>query len=228
MFKLHKFFRKPRNSGPPQSFAFVHIPKTGGETLEALLGIPKDHRLARDRDDLAGYSACIVRNPYSRLYSYYSHLRKHLYYDVSATNQLNARTQCHNLLARGEKMGPEEHRLLAERYPFRDWVLRLLERKEHYSNPVWGPLTTMSDYVNDERGQRLVTDVFYFERYVEEVSLLLDKLGKRSLIEEIEVTNASRKANLQEIYDDELRGLVFSHFEADFTCFGYSPDGPIC
>ena len=63
-------------------FIFIHNPKTGGETVETLLKIDKHHEYARDRlVNKNIYSFVFVRNPITRLISWYNHLRKHLYFD---------------------------------------------------------------------------------------------------------------------------------------------------
>ena len=75
----------PRGGRKP---LFVHIPKTGGESLEALLGTRKNHSLARNRPEIAdgykyhGHSGAesnrtrhfafsIVRNPFDRFVSWF-------------------------------------------------------------------------------------------------------------------------------------------------------------
>jgi len=207
-------------------FSFVHISKTGGETIEALLCIKKTHAPAKQRE-LKEYSFTFVRNPYTRLYSWYNHLRKHLYLNELETNELNNRSQCYRRLKRGMLMGPIPHRQLAVKYDFSQWVKILLKNKNDpkFSEPPYGPLGTQYNILYDDDGNLLVSDIFRFENYRDELSKLLTKLGKEHLIKKIQVTNASKNnIKVEDAYDDELKELVYEYFKKDFETFGYSKD----
>ena len=58
---------------------FLHIPKTGGESVEAALGVKKNHDMARVRKESMGekvwdcaFKFSIARNPWARWESWYS------------------------------------------------------------------------------------------------------------------------------------------------------------
>lgn len=77
----HVIFRRscPQNASAKQ-LIFIHIPKTGGESLEKAWDLPKNHHLASERrhevfssagrrDDV--FVATIIRNPYDRMWSWF-------------------------------------------------------------------------------------------------------------------------------------------------------------
>ena len=203
-------------------FKFIHNPKTGGETIETLLNIPKNHKYVKSRKkEIEGkYSFTFVRHPFSRIVSWYSHLRKHLYFRELDTNGLNDKSPCYNELKNNKKMGPDKHRKLAVNNDLNTWIKKMFSNINKYKEPSWGPLSFQYKYVFDSDCKtQLVSDVFRFEQYEEEVKKLLIKLGKRDLIEEIERTNHSKKVS-EKLNSESIR-LVYGYFKKDFDLLNY-------
>ena len=227
-----------RRSSHVVPFLFVHVSKTGGETLVTLLRIPKNHETAYNR--IASlpskrpdcWSFSIVRNPFDRLVSWYFHLRRHL---LSAreiekgTSPLGKRAPCYMLSERmGVKMNPAEHRFLAERLPFRHWVVAILNQKELYKYPSWGPCGTQVDMLCDPRDGRLLVDQVYKYEDGYSDNVLPDiflKLNRPELIPNIQITNNSvQKKHHYSCYyenDNSVIEEVSRYFRADLDIFGY-------
>lgn len=105
-------------------YVFIHNPKTGGDTITALLNIEKTHKHIYLRKDkiLNKYSFVFVRHPVTRMISWYNHLLKHLYFNNLETNELNDRSESYKCLKKNCKMGPDKHRILAENNDINDWI----------------------------------------------------------------------------------------------------------
>tara|TARA_B100001996_G_C18636929_1_gene584043 strand:- start:1204 stop:1542 length:339 start_codon:yes stop_codon:yes gene_type:complete len=97
-------------------YIFIHNPKTGGDTITALLNIEKTHTpiYLRKNEILNKYSFVFVRHPVTRMISWYNHLLKHLYFEDLETNELNDKSESYKCLKNNCKMGPDKHRILAE------------------------------------------------------------------------------------------------------------------
>lgn len=201
---------------------FVHISKTGGETIEILLKIKKSHELAKNIDLTNKYSFSFVRNPYSRLYSWYNHFRKHLYMDEINKNMniLNEQSQSYNSLKKCNMVYPKPHRNLAVKYEFKDWV-KIILFDDKYKNPSWGPCGLQCDYIYDN-DVLLINDIYRFEKYEDNIKKLFIKIGRNDLIDKINKANYNiYKIPIQNAYDEELIDIVYKYFQKDFEIFDY-------
>jgi len=133
-------------------YVFIHNPKTGGDTITALLNVNKIN--LRKDEILNTYSFVFVRHPVTRIISWYNHL----YFEDLETNELNDRSESYKCLKNNYKMGPDKHRILAENNNINDWIKKmLLSNIDKYKDPDL-------DYKT-----QLVTDVYRFENYEEEL-----------------------------------------------------------
>jgi len=203
-------------------YVFIHNPKTGGDTITALLNIEKTHTYIYLRKDeiLNKYSFVFVRHPVTRMISWYNHLLKHLYFKDLETNELNDKSESYKCLKNNYKMGPDKHRILAENNNINDWIKILLLNIDEYKDPDWGPLSLQCNYVYDlDYKTQLVTDVYRFENYEEELKKVLVKIEREDLIKDIKVTNNSKQVN--EILNKESLDLIYNYFKKDFELFNY-------
>ena len=203
-------------------YVFIHNPKTGGDTITALLNIKKTHTYIYLRKDeiLNKYSFVFVRHTVTRMISWYNHLLKHLYFKDLETNELNDKSESYKCLKNNYKMGPDKHRILAENNNINDWIKILLLNIDEYTDPDWGPLSLQCNYVYDlDYKTQLVTDVYRFENYEEELKKVLVKIEREDLIKDIKVTNNSKQVN--EILNKESLDLIYNYFKKDFELFNY-------
>lgn len=212
-----------------KNIVFLHNPKTGGETINELLKIKKNHSLAADRKkELQDkYSFAFVRHPVSRIISWYNHLIKDSYFKEIEHTELSKRTQCYNMLKNGNKMGPHLHRILAEKNDINTWIKIMLTGPEKYQEPCWGPLGQQHLYTHEiyknngiEIPVQLVTDIYFFENYQEELKKLLKKINREDIIPKIDVTNKSLRKNVE--LNEESKKLIYEYFKMDFKLFGFT------
>ncbi len=205
---------------------FVHVPKTGGTSIEAALGM-RPQRKGEDRerlfgriesepllglelgtaylqhltlaeidrihpgDPFAGYLSCaIVRNPWDRMVSSYSHPDGHLH-----------RTA-------------REQGIELDDLAFADYV-RATEGIEH------AHLRPQSDYVAADDGRVRVDYLGRFERLAESFAEICRRLGiERSL--GVEKKSKRRAAEgYRAYYDADTRERVAARYARDIELFGY-------
>tara|TARA_X000000950_G_scaffold288374_1_gene404790 strand:- start:686 stop:1318 length:633 start_codon:yes stop_codon:yes gene_type:complete len=201
---------------------FIHNPKTGGETIRTLLNIPGENKHARAsqiKNIKEKYSFAFVRHPVSRMISWYNHLLKHKYFSEIKTNSLNNKSECYRKLKLKQKMTPIKERELAERYNINGWIKILLKKSELFNKKA-GPLSLQYTYIYSKTGEKLVSDVYKFENYTENLKTILGKIGKEELISNIEKTNHSIKKNCE--LTEESKKLIYEYFKKDFELFNYN------
>lgn len=176
---LAKWWAKEQN---PPKLVFIHIPKTGGESVEAALKIQKDHRTAFTRNFCKPASAklraprtvwfTIVRNPYSHLLSWFKFCIHGWRGHIPTPQDINL---CDSVDSWAAKISTE-HNLLslsAIRESFNHWILATKKvfdeqnAKDHGNScdrghlyHVWG---TYETWLKDQNGNLLVDAVIKFE-----------------------------------------------------------------
>ncbi len=228
LFEYLWVFIKTRLFKKQKKLIFIHITRTGGETIETLLNLSKIHISAKDRLKLIKNSEkyfkfAIVRNPWDRLVSWYFHLQKHLYKNelISKSNKLNEESECFNSVKNDVLMEPKIFRELAEKVDFNSWVKEILTNDKYRDKQIWGPTITQADMLTDTNGKLLVDYVGHFERYEESLSEIFKIINREDLIDKIEKTNFSLRCNYRDYYQSETIKLVSEFFKDDIILFNY-------
>lgn len=175
-------------------FVFIHVNKTGGESVVRALGLRKQHRSAQEKREELGarywdrkFTFGFVRNPWDRLVSLYSYRR-------------------------GRNRIP---RIDGEQLPFEAWVDRLYGPEAPELERFTGPQLW---WLVDDRGKVMVDFVGRFERLSEDFSLVAEQFGKDIALPHV---NASRRGPYPDYYSDSTRQIVERRFASDIDAFGY-------
>lgn len=207
------------------NYKFIHNPKTGGETIETLLNINKNHNfIYKRKEEIKNkYSFVFVRHPVSRIISWYNHLLKPKYWKEILSNELNDKSSCYMLLKKGVNLkNSPSFQKVALKNNINDWIKIIMNDIDKYyiNEPHTSPLSLQYLYVYDKDSRtQLVSDVFRFENYEEELIRLLKKIKKENLIKKIDKTNHSIKKN-NKLNEESLK-LIYNYFKKDFELFNY-------
>lgn len=188
------------------SVIFVHIPRTGGNSIRWSLGIttPQQHLPARYLRECSDWGSSavfsIIRNPFDRLVSLcaFMHRRK--------------LTQQHRMLT------PVE---------FREWLsgplwepgaksAPLLYQDQGVNIDVCAPMTAYLE----ENGEILVKNLLKFE----ELPGSFERFCERHKIGAFRLPNLNggpRAVGYRDFYDDESRAIAEELYKVDFDNFGY-------
>lgn len=177
-------------------FAFVHINKTGGSSIEVALRIPHQHKTALELRRQVGerrwsdrFSFTIVRNPWDKVVSHY-------YYRVT-TNQT---------------------RLGDEPVGFNEWVQRTYGEKDprYYDNPKM--FLPQLEWITDEYGRIIVDYVGRFEHLEDEFRRICQIIGCTA---ELPHLKRSSRGDYRALYTAESVDIVCRWFIKDIETFGY-------
>jgi hypothetical protein len=197
---------------------FVHVPKTGGSTIDAFFDgrvddartvrVPRHSpygRILKAEPGLADYWSCgFVRNPWARLVSWWSMVS--------------------GFFAAADA-GKEEALRKIEKYPnawlpegeFRDdfegFVLHGTEKIPRVGRPQ---VQTLSG-----RGGKRVDFLGRVESFDRDVAVVRERLGLRPL-ERVPQRNKTNHAHYREYYNDATRAKVAEVFAEDIEAFGYT------
>ena len=212
---------------PAKRFIFIHIWKTGGESVTAALRrscpiyfsnryINKAIRLAPGPASvLLGWKAQLVAGqhfsaenikqvmPASDFERAYKFAFVRNPWDWQVSNYFYAlQTKAHS-----------QHAVLHELGSFDAYIRYQYEQKA----------PSQSSFLNDKSGNRLVNNVGRFEHLAEDFQAICDEIGIEASLPHL---NASkRQRDWRSYYTDETRALVEDLFRCDIEAFGYSWDG---
>ncbi len=232
---------------------FVHLPKTGGESMvealapQGLLG-PKHvtwrefalsfPHWARARPTVA----CVVRNPWDQVLSFYSHLRKPKYLDPQA---ISARP---DYFTPGGYLHPEALSRSACEEDFPAWVMRwypqrrrhatlarmeswpraraLLKREaprddgwyRYYREDAHKYLLPYLEWFSDARGEIRGDFIGRFESLQDDFSALLGRYGLRA---ELPHLNRSQRGDYRDAYDQHTRRLIAEYYAPEIARYQY-------
>jgi chondroitin 4-sulfotransferase 11 len=204
---------------------FIHIPKTGGETVISLFNdyddeVPKHATAAQVRDYLGEskwneyFKFSFVRNPYSMALSMYSHLRKPLYerrkifnkYGTTTLNPVNAcKVACSN--------------------SFNQYCREVFEHKQvqiEQQREMWpvNHFLAQKSWISSEDGHVIVDFVGRFENYHDDLKFVLSKLNQNQL--KFLHKNKSKHKHYSKYYDKNSMKLVARHYYEDLQYFNYA------
>ena len=183
---------------------FIHIPKTAGISLiKAIYGdvTHEGHRSFYFNSLVLGtkndkyFSFAFIRNPYDRLYSAYSFLKK-------------------GGLNNYDKIAYKTH--LSQYKNFEDFVLNGLNTK------IISQVTHLipqSDFICNYRGRILVDFVGKFESFDDDVNNLSLKIGKEIKVKHL---NRNNKQHYTDVYNKKMIDKVAIIYKRDLEIFNYS------
>jgi len=240
MFVSHKY-----------KFLFLHNPKTGGSSVRTVLeelDIAAKKRecflhsnatyskacLEKNRKDWNDYfKFSIVRNPYSRMVSFYEHMRR-----IGARHErmlINYKIERNAIIKSGNKNGKKKIKDLdsvilwdsreATKYNYESfedfiknpyfWMHRLDVRKLNF-------VENQVDWLSID-GEIAVDYIMKLEDIKKDWGQLFKKINQ-PYIKFPHITKGSGKIDYKSFYTDELREIVANRFEKDLDYFGYSYD----
>lgn len=180
----------------PNPFAFVHINKCGGSSVEIALGLQKMHKTASELRDHMGseewarrFTFSIVRNPFARVTSIY-------FYRVRTG---------HGAVAR---------RLLN----LNEWIEKVWHDRDetHVGTPIL--VAPASDWLVED-DQLLVSDVAKLETLQDDWPRICQGMGRRI---DLSRTNANLYPPYQQLLTPRSRAIIEEAFAEDLERFGYT------
>lgn len=191
---------------------FVHIQKTGGESVRAAFGQPRNspdkHRTATELRSRYGdaiwadyFKFGIVRNPWDRLVSWWSMI-----------DGMRARFEA------GAKLNAFQTYILSNAGTFDEFVLKCDQEILDADGAKW-VFRNQRDYLADDSGALIVDFVARFETLAADFSFV----SRRALTppSPLPHANISRHAAYVTYYTQELADLVRERFAKDIAAFGY-------
>lgn len=213
---------------------FVHIQKTGGQTISRVLKksisditrFRRKHEFAvhamEDLEDWDGYfKFAFVRNPWDRLVSWYSMIGEP---DVAGAHPVRVdRTQKRRL--RRARMKQSGDRLLLWRYvvdnssTFEEFIKNCTGEIEVKPGVFYSFAYNQLDYVSDGDGNVLVDFIGRFESFRTDLLEVSNRLGID--LKSVPHDNRSPHRHYSSYYTPETRMIVGERFKRDIEYFGY-------
>lgn len=176
-------------------FAFVHVNKCGGSSIEIALGVPKAHLPAWRMREILGpeewarrFTFGVVRNPFDRAVSIY-------YYRV-----------------RVDHSGLSDRALNVNQWIMAVWGDR---DPQYLDEPLL--LAPCYDWVMDDQEQ-IVDYVAKIETLATDWPVICDRLG---IDVPLQMTNWNRRPPYRSVLTDESRAILEDAFADDLKQFGY-------
>jgi len=184
-------------------FIFIHINKTAGTSIEAILNNYAENfkikhqpinALNKEAIDNSYFKFTFVRNSWDRFLSLYKYRVK--------TNQTNLgnKTIC-----------------------FKDWAKKIHHKDPFYYNNTCQMknlmLSEQVDWITDETKTINMNFIGRFENLQNDFNLVCDKIGISR--QQLPHTNKTNHKHYTEYYDDETREIVAEKYARDIEYFGY-------
>lgn len=206
------------------NFLFVHIPKTGGNSVQSILSKYSEDQIVAKTKFQDGVERFAVQSQYAGL-SKHSTLRQYrkCIQNESIFENLFKFTIVRNPWDRMISFYFSPHRNVEEwnREKFIELVAREKRLEDFISYKRKMPWESGANFMR--KAFSTVDFVIRFESLQEDFSVVLDKLGISSEI--LPVRNSSKRSSVQEYYDEDLVKLVEKRFKNEIDYFGYSFNG---
>lgn len=198
---------------------FVHVPKTGGSTLDAIFDQEVEdarrvegatrHDTYRDllelEPQLSEYWSCgFVRNPWARMVSWWAMTVD--MYERAESGHERAKYKVENLRRIWGPLGKY-------REDFPTFVLQGTQNVKRLRTPQLRRLRT--------KGQQQVDFIGQVENFVHDVNVVREKLGLET-VAELPRRNSSTHGHYRDYYDDRTRDRVAELYAMDIEAFGYT------
>lgn len=207
---------------------FVHIQKTGGDTVSRLLNdsIPDIHHVnvkhgfavdaAKDLGQWNEYfKFAFVRNPWDRLVSWYSMIR-----DAEKIRWHEAlgdrRKRSHLRQRRENKLW---RYVLDNSSTFDEFVVNCTDEVEVAKGVFYSFAYNQLDYITDSRDNVLIDFVGRFENFGSDLLKVYNRLGIE--LDSIPHENRSTRGHYSSFYTPETKMIVEKRFKRDIEYFGY-------
>ena len=201
---------------------FVHIPRTGGTSIESLIWPDVDQRT--EADLWMGF-----RDKFHNKYQ--TGGLQHLHagqIQVEVGVETFQQYFKFALVRDPWDKAVSQYRYMAKREDLREYLgmkprdcfkryLELIPKKTHVQ---WEPQTR---FVFDDAGNSLVDYIGRFESFAESVGVVMDRIGLR--VSTIPHANKSRRNPIQDEYDSESMEMVGALYAEDVKAFGYESAG---
>lgn len=179
-------------------FIFIHIPKTGGSSINFTLGIPREHVTAFELRGRIGaerwekkFKFAFVRNPWDRAVSSFHFARIRNSRFVALT--------------------------------FSDWLqLAYVERHPLYFD-LPHSFSPQFDWINDRKEDVIVDFVGRFENLQQDFATVCERIG-HPVVEKLRHSNKTKHEDYRHYYRDKDVDLVAKWYKKDIEFFGYTFD----
>jgi hypothetical protein len=184
-----------------RKFVFVHIPKTGGTSINTALGSFPSHTTARQYlrkypQAKQYFKFAIVRNPWDYLVSYYHFYNSPEYRDAT-TKRRKAYAD-------------------ASTRSFNKWVRWALSGKAIYDRKI---TRLQLDWVTSANGSVIVDYIGRFETLQGSFYEICDRIGIKRMVLPHEKKGSHK--HYSEYYDKSLRDFVGQYYAKDIEAFSY-------
>jgi chondroitin 4-sulfotransferase 11 len=182
-------------------YIFIHIPKSGGNSIKAALGIrifPGNHSKIHQKSAkyMDYFKFAFVRNPWDRLVSGYTYLK------AGGISQLNPNKNADNQLCK----------------KINTYFPTIGEFIRHSKWWNWKHFQSQYSYISID-GTPVMDFIGKVENLQQDFNTICDKIGIPQ--QQLSHTNKSKHKHYTEYYDDETREIVAEKYAKDIEYFGY-------
>ncbi len=189
---------------------FIHIPKTGGQSVEISLGLNIGEEFSQNKK-WCDVSAMVGLNPVTGEYMQHFTMARILS-ETTGLESYKSFTFVRNPWDRvisdfkwygGDRNGAVD---------LKDFIIH--ERVADKSH-----VTPQYKFIYDDAGTQLVDYIGRFENLQNDYNTICDKIGIPQ--QQLPHTNKTKHKRYTEYYDDETRQIVAEKYARDIECFGY-------